>query len=554
MWTFSFMPANNSPSKFPTEDLLEINDIQGNSLAGFNKDFQMLLFLKIHDREISKAWIRSIIPRIATVAEVLMFNNLFRALRNRQGSAPQGLGATWINIAFTYEGIQKLVPAKDAERFDSGDPFRIGMPTRSALLGDPTDPTAIGHPDRWVIGGTDASKYPDLVLIIASDDPLHLNAEVTRIKSSITALASSQGGTSGLEIIFEQPGATRPDLPGHEHFGFKDGISQPGVRGRVSKTAKDFFTARFLDPTAPAAARFAKPGQPLIWPGQFVLGYKMQRNDDPIQPQRPLKLSPSWTKNGSFLVFRRLLQDVPAFWNFMEQTAAKLSQKPGFATITPEILAAKFVGRWKSGAPLMRTPIADNPDLAKDSLANNHFAYGADTQKLPLIPIDGYPGDNFPPADSNTFGSGCPFAAHIRKVNPRDLGTDVGGASDTLTHQVLRRGIPFGSPLVDPFQLTAMELQEERGLLFISYQTSIENQFEFLSEHWANSELNPPIGGGHDPIIGQNQEQNDRTRIFELMGTDGSIETIEISIDWVIPTGGGYFFSPSIATLKKVFS
>jgi hypothetical protein len=81
----------------------------------------------------------------------------------------------------------------------------------------------------------------------------------------------------------------------------------------------------------------------------------------------------------------------------------------------------------------------------------------------------------------------------------------------------------------------------------------VENQFEFLTQDWSNLEVNPPPGGGHDAIVGQNQEQgNDRTCKFELMGTDGSMKTIEIPIDWVIPTGGGYFFSPSIAALKQV--
>ena len=548
------MPTTDFPSiKQPTEDLLEINDIQGNSLAGFNKDFQMFLFLKIHDSLIAKDWIRDITPHIATVAEVLMFNNLFRTLRNRRGTDPQGLVATWLNIAFTYEGIQKLVPEKDAKQFRTGDPFRIGMPVRSGLIGDPSNPTAAGHANQWVVGGTDANKYPDILLIIASDDPVQINIETTRIKSTLTALPPVSDGTRALEIIFEQPGATRPDQPGHEHFGFKDGISQPGIRGQISKTANDFLSPRLIDPKAPEAAQYAKPGQPLIWTGQFVLGYKTQRDDDPIQPQKSLKLLPIWTKNGSFLVFRRLRQDVPAFWKFMQQTAATLAKKPGFANMTPELLSAQLVGRWKSGAPLMRAPKTDDSDLAKDSLANNHFFYGTDTQELPLSPLSGYPGDNFPQAIKSSFGTSCPFAAHIRKVNPRDLGTDVGGANNTLTHHILRRGIPFGSPLSDPLHPTASELTEERGLIFISYQASIENQFEFLSRNWANSSKNPPPGGGHDPIIGQKQGQgSDRTRSFQLLGTDGSTETIEVPIDWVIPTGGGYFFAPSIKALKEV--
>lgn len=545
--------ASPASVNLPTEDLLEINDIQGNSLAGFNKDFQLFLCLKIHDASSAKTWIRNITPRIATVAEVLMFNNLFRTLRNRRGEDPQGLVATWINIAFTYEGIQKLVPEKDAKQFRTDDPFRIGMPTRSGLIGDPSDPTAPGHPDRWIVGGTDATKYPDVLLIIASDDPTHLNAEVTRIKSTIAALPLLGDGTRGLEIIFEQPGATRSDRPGHEHFGFKDGISQPGVRGRISKVATDFLTPRSIDPKVSEAAQYAKPGQPLIWAGQFVLGYQAQRDDDPIQPLKPLKLSPAWTKNGSFLVFRRLRQDVPAFWEFVRREAANLAQKSGFANMTPELLSAKLVGRWQSGAPLMRTPDADDPALAKDSLANNHFFYGANTQPLPTIPLPNYPGDNFPQATASSFGAGCPFSAHIRKINPRDMGTDVGGANNTLTHQLLRRGIPFGAPFSDPLHPTAAELTEERGLLFVSYQTSIKNQFEFLSRNWANNSKNPPPGGGPDPIIGQQQGQgSDRTRSFQLLGTDGSTETLETSIDWVIPTGGGYFFAPSIEALKRV--
>jgi len=39
-----------------------------------------------------------------------------------------------------------------------------------------------------------------------------------------------------------------------------------------------------------------------------------------------------------------------------------------------------LVGRWPSGAPLMRAPAADDPALAGDEWANNHFIYDDDTR------------------------------------------------------------------------------------------------------------------------------------------------------------------------------
>src|SRR5207249_5222276 len=119
------------------------------------------------------------------------------------------------------------------------------------------------------------------------------------------------------------------------------------------------------------------------------------------------------------------------------------------------------------------------------------------------------PPDNFPPAPADAAGLRCPFAAHIRKVNPRDDTTELGGPERSLLKRIVRRGIPFGKPLANP--LRPGRDKGQRGLLFIAYQTSIESQFEFLMTDWANSTLNPhsyPGDGaehsaGHDPIIGQ---------------------------------------------------
>jgi Dyp-type peroxidase family len=532
----------------PVEDVLEVDDIQGNILAGFNKDFQRFLFLKIRDRNIVKDWLRVIVPTISSVAEVQSFNNLFRAMRARRGREARGLVATWMNIAFTSAGIKALTSKTEVDKFRE-TPFTIGMHERAGFLGDPLD--ANGNPANWVIGSP--TNIPDILLIIASDDAAQLDAKVTRVKESILALPKPKGllAPLALELLYEQAGRVRTDKPGHEHFGFKDGISQPGIRGRVSNEAESLLTRRLIDPQDERAVRFGKPGQPLIWPGQFVLGYQRQRANDALNPGPALEPVPPWTRNGSYLVVRRLVQDVPAFWRFVTAKATELNQKPGFANMTGERLATLLVGRWESGAPVMRAPSADDPALAEDSLANNHFRYVNPSTPVPLLPIPGYSGDKFAQATSDNLGAICPHAGHIRKSNPRDMSTDSGGGNDNLTRLMLRRGIPFGPQIVDPFHPTDDELQSERGLMFLSYQTSIERQFEFLTNHWANVE-NQPQEGGHDPIIGQNATDPNRLRTVTLIGETGETVQVSIPFEWITPTGGGYFFAPSISAIKTV--
>lgn len=536
----------------PREELLDIAEIQGNILAGFNKDHQHFLFLRIHDRQATKDWLLRLTPQVATTEEVLLFNRLFRRLRRRRQAEPRELLATWLNLAFTFSGLAKLIPAPDAAQLERLDlAFALGLHQRSTLLGDPQTATMEGHSSRWVVGG--AHNEADVLLIVAGDDRELLSRKVVELQDGIFALPRSADGRPALEILYSQAGEARPDLPGHEHFGFKDAISQPGIRGRVSRAADDFLTPRLISPSDPQAQRFARPGQPLLFPGQFVLGYQTQDSVHPLRPRRAKRPRPAWAKNGSFLVVRRLKQDVLAFWSFLTAEASRLAQRPGFVGITPERLGALLVGRWPSGAPLLRAGGADRPELGQDSLANNHFIYGSDSAAIPLTAAN-YPGDPFPQAHSDLLGAVCPHAAHIRKINPRDLGSDTGGPNDTLTRMILRRGIPFGPPIRDPRSPQPADLQAERGLMFLCYQASISNQFEFLTNHWSNSP-NQPEAGGHDPIIGQREGlSGERRRQVELLGSDGSRELIELPSEWVIPTGGGYFFAPAISALSGILA
>ncbi len=515
------------------EPILATHDIQGNILGGFNKDHEMLIFLKINQIEAAKQWLRLIEPYIATAAEVIKFNELFKSTRTRRCGQEGTVRATFINIAFTYEGLKKLTP--EADQF-TDSAFKDGLHNRSATLGDPTNPAAAGHPSQWLIGG--AHNVPDLMLIVASDDQPRLEQTVKWLKESLGY---------GLEVMFQQQGETLPgDLAGHEHFGFKDGISQPGIRGRLPEAPHDFLTVRETDDI-----NQGKPGQDMLHTGEFVFGYPTQIGEpDPardglnITPGAIATAGPTWAANGSYLVFRRLRQDVKGFRAFVKATAADLAQSnPAFAGMTPQKLGAKFVGRWASGAPILKAPDQDHPDLKDD--------------------VD------FEFEEEDPKGLRCPFAGHIRKAYPRDMERDFGlNESSTQTHRLLRRGIPFGKPYeggcpVHPSRLMqklSNQLQiilgnepseQDRGLLFLAYQTSIERQFEFVTNAWVNNPNFPDPNSGHDPILGQSQDAATRERTMVIQAENpAQNDKRKLPTDWVIPTGGGYFFAPSISGLK----
>jgi Dyp-type peroxidase family len=556
------------------EELLDAGEIQGNILAGFNKDHQVFLFLRMQRDATSisaiRAWLRAIKPQLSSLSEVHRFNELFREMRARLGRDPQGFAATWLNIAFSASALEALTSADEVAKF-SDSFFRDGLALRAGDLKDPADPKHEGNPKNWVVGGP--HNEADIVLIVASDRPNALAERVAQLKSMLSEAADPVSGVTvgtALTVIWEQAGETLPSpLTGHEHFGFKDGISQPGVRGLVRREPAEPVTKRLIDPerspqTDPLAPEFAQPGQPLVWTGQFVFGYKRQSTNDPRNPPAPpqdvMMSCPEWGRNGSYLVLRRLRQDVPAFRGFMRAEAERLRSIAGFKDMTAERLASLFTGRWPSGAPLMRSPAHDDDALARNRFANNFFQYSENsTEPFALKPDVSHDIDNFALSRRDRRGTTCPLSAHVRKVNPRDTVTEQGNRHDILTRLIIRRGIPFGptcpGELEDPgpeMLSSEDELKAQRGLIFVCYQTSIENQFAFLQRNWANHVSHPNSNGGEDPLIGNGDEANARHRFVDIRGAENTSETLELPVDWVIPTGGGFFFSPSISAVHDV--
>jgi Dyp-type peroxidase family len=555
-----------SQGKFP-EPRLKVDQIQGNILPGFLKDFETLLFLKIDHVADCKQWLRELVPLIATADEVLTFNRLFKAIRHRRGRDSNSVKATWVNIAFSYSALKELTkgtPADVATTVFTDASFKNGLAAQSPSLGDPTDPQAESNPNKWVVGGP--SNEADIVLIVQSDDRDDLFDQVEQLEDSIYAFRRPDGSpaASGVHVTFKQHGANLPgSLAGHEQFGFLDGVSQPGIRGYVSDDGTNVLTPR----QNPRDENQGKPGQDLLWPGEFVFGYQGQNAEKPVEePGDPVHAGPTWADNGSFLVFRRLRQDVAGFHTFLQEQGQKFGRDPKF-------VGAKIVGRWPSGAPILRASKGDNAPLGNDDCANNDFDFFKQDPSLDK------PQPGPPPPDSvgsddrcsqpKLFAASpgdqkemiCPAFGHIRKTYPRDditpaaPGDSVKSEQATQTHRLLRRGIPYGPASLSTPDAPFLD-EVDRGLLFAAYMTSITNQFEFVTRVWVNNSNFKEGGVGFDLVIGQNPNPAaNRVRTAKLILDDPNHpETLTAPKDWVIPTGGGYFFAPSISALENELS
>ncbi|MEJ7569181.1 MAG: Dyp-type peroxidase [Gaiellaceae bacterium] len=484
-WTPPLPPEPPAPDGgLPLRDS---DEIQGNILAGFSKDHQVFLFLSFTDAATGRGWLSELVPtegpaRIASTREVATFNKQFsEARRNRGGDDPERLKAIWINVSLTHAGLLKLAPNSepDLQPFAA---FRAGPVARALQLRD-VDRSA---PDEWVIGRPEQTI--DIVLTVAADSVSDLRVEVDKMRT----LAAKHG----LSVVFEQRGDTLPGArAGHEHFGFRDGVSQPGIIG-FDEVGEDGF-------------KKGHPGDEMIQAGEFVLGHP--RHDGQPWPHS------DWMANGSFQVFRRLRQDVPGWWS---QVTMRRHSLPSDDPMAEDLLAAKLVGRWRSGTPLAKAPERDNRS-ARDRSLDNDFNYEDDRE-----------------------GNKTPRFAHIRKMYPR---SDAFGDNQ---RRILRRGIPFGRAF-DPAAGRGHGVDADRGLLFNVFMASVEEQFEFLQAQWANAPDFPGVvfgdqkSDGPDPVIGE-----DPAGI--RVAREGH-EDVELDFRRFVQTSGSlYLFAPSLTTLRRL--
>jgi Dyp-type peroxidase family len=515
-------PAGYVP---PPEPILDLHDIQGDILSGFNKPHQALIGIRIPSgsKARAKSWLARLLPHVenSSVERTLESKRRVREARRALKPKPRQT-ETFLNVAFSYAGLTKL--AYDTEGFSRA--FVEGQARRAvSKLGDPADETVEGSPRRWKIGGSDETT-PDILLICGAD--IRANRDALRTSLIDDALAAR------LDPFWWQDGDDLPAaigeggevITGREHFGFKDGIARLRVRGRRPGTG-DFFAERVAGtPQDATLPEFSDPGAPLVWPGQILLGLARQSSTDPRLPFPVQPVAPVWAKNGSYLVFRRLRQNVPAFRDFVRTQTLELRRLTAQRTLTEERVAAMLVGRWPNGFPLESSPRV--PRSAHATPLNN-FTF--------MRP--NWPGRNTIPAD--VFGDRCPLSAHIRKVNPRDQGSDLGPPADSLRRQMIRRGIAYGNEL-----RKGARDEDDRGLLFLSFQASIEETFETIVQAWVNGTTGP-APSGFDMLLGQNPSGG--KRYCFLMG-----HRLETSERFVVATGGGYFFAPSISAIRTVLA
>lgn len=495
-----------------TEEQLELDQIQGDILVGLQKESELFVGFRIADVARFKRFLAGL--HLTTARDALQAQDKIDAFRANGGKGLVNI--TGVNIAFTCDGLKRLGVSGLDQIKDQA--FKDGLAKHSADLGDP--PTGPGAVANWLVGNG-VGELDGLLIITGPTD-----AAVSAILGDLDRAA----GSNTWIPFFTGNGNTRPGTEhGHEHFGYLDGVSQPAVRGRIDK----FFPGKkFLDPNQGKDPNQGLPGADLHWPGEFVFGYQEQDRTNVEKFVGPKDGGLPWMKNGSFMVYRRLEQLVPEFHATVAKKAADIK-------MDPLMLEARMVGRFRKGAPLMLAS-TDDGKLGGDPLKNNDF-------------------DFFP---DDITGAKCPYSAHIRKSYPRnDLTPAATGTTDqekhdsseadTQTHRVMRRGIPFGIE-VQPGEQTHGKTENSRGLMFVCYQTSITGQFEFIIRNWVNNAGFAVAGTGPDPVLGQAQGAN-RSRNVNVGATDKPVP-VTLESDFIRPTGGGYFFMPSIRAIQTVLA
>ncbi|NET49077.1 MAG: peroxidase [Merismopedia sp. SIO2A8] len=474
------------------------DDIQGIILSGYGHlYYTTYLLLTVTDGDRAKAWIKSILSEISTAKQWG---------KNPDGTTQKPTSAC--SLAFTHSGFRALgLLDKTLNTFPRE--FMEGMTEakRSEILGDTGD----SAPENWEFGGPETADI-HLLLILNGTSPEQLDTYQQSLFNEETA---------GLSLVTQERGFRVPSEK--EHFGFNDSVSQPAIAGLPKRPNQ-------LDSNTIATGEIllGYPDGYNIWPITPVV----PKVDDPtnILPDFPNNEIPEFHdfgRNGSFLVYRKLAQDVAGFWTFIAAQNKDTDGQPNPAAMT--LMASKFVGRWPSGAPLALYPNQDNPQLED----KNNFSYIPNDEK----------------------GFGCPLGAHIRRTNPRDSLIDFPGEDSTTTsnrHRILRRGSLYGPPLfpLDEIDQGNLPLDIEndgqpRGTHFFCLNSDIGRQFEFLQQTWAN---NPQFNGlynNRDPIIGNNDGNS--MMVIPQCPVRRRVKGLP---RFVSVRGGAYFFLPSMRSLN----
>jgi Dyp-type peroxidase family len=438
---------------------LDLPNIQGFVVRGYRLPVAAYVFLRIDHPARARALLQNVIDQVLTAS--------------RWSVKPE----SGINVAISHEGLRALgVPERTLAAFPAE--FQAGMATRAELLGDTGD----SAPANWE--PCFRTREAHVLVMISAMDRDALAERDRRLRAEVAR-------AGGLTVVADHLGAA---LPGNrEHFGYADGFAQPAIAGSG-------FDQK------PGQGAVAKGDWRPIAAGEFILGYPDEQGAVSQGPP-PGALS----INGSYLVYRRLHQDVAGFRRLLRE-AARLY--PG----GEERLAAKIVGRWRDGTPLDASPDRPDPALAGDAARNNAFDYADDPH-----------------------GLRCPIGAHVRRMNPRRSMPFDGKLVNR--HRMIRRGITYGDPLPEG----AEDDGADRGVIFMCLQASLARQFEFVQSQWANDGNAFRIGDDQDVILGPHDAEPAKMTVPGrppfFLGPLSRVVTMR---------GGEYYFTPGVNGLRHL--
>lgn len=461
---------------------MERADVQGLAVYAYKRHPWSRFFLLRFDAGEPRAWLRRVVALVTSA---------------RESDAPFRF-----NLAFSARGLGALGLAEDELATFSRE-FVQGMahPERSHVLGDHFS----DDPRGWQFGN-DAAPVDALVMLYC-----RTQAELETRTLELDALLAKYG----VKRSVEDQDVRLPE-DGREHFGFADGLAQPFIRG---------------------SGRKRLPGEDKLATGELLLGYanaygkltpvptaRARRGTREMPFPGPGTDRVSLGYNGTYLVLRKLQQKVGAFWAYCWE-AALAEGAPNVAE-RAKLIAARFVGRWPNGVPLVEAPLSEQAPRA----GLNDFRF----------------------RDRDPEGLRCPLGAHVRRANPRDMfGANAKeGLHDANLHRIVRRGRAYGPKL--PGDMPREDDGVERGLYFVALNANLNRQFEFIQQSWLNNCKFAGLGAERDPLMGKEaQDFDDRPvpRVFTVQNRPVRDRYEELP-KVVQVRGGEYFFLPGLRALN----
>lgn len=494
-------PGNDAAFFHPLYDeRVDLSDIQANLIVPDVRLRARLLLLRIRDPGAFRAWLGDlpISPASAKLVEDVRLERV-------------------CTLGFTWAGLAMLAPLAARRLSEHSPAFAEGMHPRAGAHGlEPESPTLFAAGDR----------AHALLQLSADTDAALDDAEAETLGAAGTALEV----LGRITCDRSAPGEAR------EHFGFADPVSQPGVFGWFQKGDIRASICRRVNPVNRWEGF---PGQPLLPLGHFLLGHHTL----PGTPGRDI--APA-LKGGAFVVATQLQQMVGPFHSWLAEQAAQHG-------VSPALVGSRVVGRWSTGTPTVRAPWVDDHDPATEACTWNNYAFHQQVPRVPVIfPKRDECRDAPPPGSVDPDGARCPFTAHVRKSNPRDM---VGAAPSSglridLEHSrkrmMLRRALPYGPPSGSTPE-SPRDDGADRGIVFIAVVASIETQFEEPSRILFDPAA-PRPDAGPDALLGP----AGRSVGLGALSPEAAPSSANAAERWVIPRGGVYLFAPPLGLVRAL--